>query len=133
MDQRIHGRARRRAHDERLSRPDVVRIAATVKFSGLPAAIASSYDVYVYGYGDVPDNSTRTYQYAIGSTMVSPSQTGPAAPFPGLKQWTSGASGNSIVFRKVSGASFTLTATPGTGDQSRAPINGIRIVWPSGP
>ena len=55
---------------------------ATVKISGLPAAIASSYDVYVYGYGDVPDNSTRTYQYAIGSTMVSPVPDRPRRALP---------------------------------------------------
>ncbi|HVT09871.1 MAG TPA: hypothetical protein VHO67_20555 [Polyangia bacterium] len=105
---------------------------ATVKVSGLPAAIAASYDVYVYAHGDIPDSSTRTYQYAIGSTTVTVSQTGPSTPFPGLTPATSGGSGNVIVFRKVSGAAFTLTATPGTGAQSRAPVNGLQIVWPSG-
>src|SRR5206468_2297509 len=96
---------------------------ATVKVSGLPAAITGSYDVYVYGYGDVPQGATRTYQYAIGSSTAGASETGPSTPFPGLTQSTSGGAGNTVIFRKVSGATFTLTATPGTGDQSRAPIN----------
>ncbi len=105
---------------------------ATVKVSGLPAAITGGYDVYVYGYGDVSDATTRTYQYAIGSTALSLSQTGPSTPYSGFKQGMAGVSGDYVVLRKVSGASFTLTATPGTGSPSRAPINGIQIVWPSG-
>ncbi len=107
------------------------RSPATVKVSGLPASMADGYDVYVYAYGDIPDTGTRNYQYAIGNTTITVSQTGPSKLFPGLIQASSSGSGNCIVFRKVSGASFTLTATPGaTG--SRAPVNGFQIVWPSG-
>jgi hypothetical protein len=45
-----------------------------------------------------------------------------------------GGSGNYVVFRNVTGTSFTLTATPGTttGNEHRAPVNGIQIVYPSG-
>ena len=105
---------------------------ATVTVSALPAAIAGGYDVYVYGYGDIGDSSTRKYQYAIGTTTFTVSQTGPSTPFSGLAPSTSGGSGDYVVFRKVTGASFTLTATPGTGNPTRAPVNGIQIVWPSG-
>ncbi len=99
--------------------------------SGLPSAITAGY--YVYVYGDVSAGSTRTYRYTIGTTTLTISQTGPSTPYSGLKLANSSASGDYVVFRKVSGASFTLTATPGTGSPSRAPVNGIQIVWPSGP
>jgi hypothetical protein len=114
--------------------PSVSTSPATVKVSGLPAALAGGYDVYVYCTGDIPQSGTRTYQYAIGTTTVTVSQSGPttATIFSGFTLATSGGAGNYIVFRKVTGAAFTLTATPGTGSQTRAPINGIQIVWPSG-
>ena len=111
--------------------PTSSALPATVKVTGLPAAIAGGYDVYVYAYGDIPDTATRTYQYALGSSFTV-SQTGPSATVPGFTRAPPGGAGNYILYRNVSGASFTLTATPGTGPQSRAPINGIQIVWPSG-
>jgi hypothetical protein len=106
---------------------------ATVKVSGLPAAIAGGYDVYVYVSGDIPGASTRTYQYAIGTTTLTVSQTGPSAStFSAFTLAPSGGAGNYVIFHNMSGATFTLTATPGTGPQTRAPINGMQIVWPPG-
>jgi hypothetical protein len=43
-----------------------------------------------------------------------------------------GGAGNYIIFRNVTGAAFTLTATPGTGTATRAPVNGLQIVSPTG-
>jgi hypothetical protein len=105
---------------------------ATVSVSGLPTAITSGgYDVYVYTYGDVPSGQTRTYGYAIGTASFVVMQTGPFAnPFPGFSLAPNQGSGNYVVFRRVTGSSFTLTATPMTSN--RAPINGMQMVWPSG-
>jgi len=101
--------------------------AGTVAVSNLPAAIAAGYDVYVYTYGDVLSNQTRTYTYSIGATSFAITQTGPAAnPFPGFSLAPDRGSGTYVIFRNVTGASFTLTATP----SDRAPINGLQIVWP---
>ncbi|HVY36510.1 MAG TPA: hypothetical protein VHM31_01205, partial [Polyangia bacterium] len=106
---------------------------ATVKVSALPAPISAGYDVYVYVYGDIPGASTRTYQYAIGNTTITVSQAGPSpATFPGFTLAPAGGAGSYVVFHNVSGTSFTLTATPGTGPQTRAPVNGLQIVWPPG-
>ncbi len=106
---------------------------ATVKIAGLPAPVTGGYDVYVYTLGDLPSTSTRTYQYAIGATTTTVSQTGPSPlTFPGFTLAPSGGAGNYVIFRNVTGAAFTLTATPGTGPQTRAPVNGIQIVWPTG-
>jgi hypothetical protein len=106
---------------------------ATVKIAGLAAPVTGGYDVYVYTLGDLPSTSTRTYQYAIGATTTTVSQTGPSpATFPGFTLAPSGGAGNYVIFRNVTGAAFTLTATPGTGPQTRAPVNGIQIVWPTG-
>jgi len=102
--------------------------AATVAVSNLPAAITAGYDVYVYTYGDVNSGQTRTYTYAIGATSFAITQTGPvASSFPGFSLAPDRGSGTYVLFRKVTGASFTLTATP----SDRAPINGLQIVWPS--
>jgi len=105
--------------------------AATVAFSNLPAAITTGgYDVYVYTYGDVNPNQTRTYGYSIGATSFTITQSGPAAnPFPGFSLAPDHGSGTYVLFRKVTGAAFTLTATP----SDRAPINGLQIVWPASP
>ncbi len=113
--------------------PTATASPATVTVSGLPAAISVGYDVYVYVQGDIPSSSTRTYQYAIGTTTFTVSQTGPSpTSFPGFTLAPAGGAGNYVVFHKVTGASFKLTATPGTGPQTRAPVNGIQIVWPAG-
>jgi hypothetical protein len=113
--------------------PSSSTMPATVKVSALPARIAGGYDVYVYAFGDLPGAATRTYQYAIGTTTITVSQTGPSpSTFPGQTLAPAGGAGSYVVFHNVSGAAFTLTATPGTGTQTRAPVNGIQIVWPPG-
>jgi hypothetical protein len=99
--------------------------------------MSSGYDVYVYCYMSMyPGSGTRTAEYTIGSTTHTVAQTTPSdSAFSAFTQVTSeGGSGNYIVFRNVTGASFTLTATPGTttGSEHRAPVNGIQIVYPSG-
>jgi len=108
---------------------------ATVTVSGLPASITTAgYDVYVYVTGYVP-SGTRTYNYAIGSAAAVVSQTGPTSTtFPGYTLAPSMGAGNYVVFKQLSSATFTLTATPGTGSgtQTRAPVNGVQIVSPSG-
>ncbi len=114
--------------------PTAATLPATVKVSGLPAAITGGYDVYVYTFGDIDDTGTRTYHYAIGTTTVTVSQKGPSSTtFPGFTLAPAGGAGTYVVFHKVSGTTFTLTATPGTGAPARAPVNGIQIVWPPGP
>jgi hypothetical protein len=108
---------------------------AVVTVSGLPASItAGGYDVYVYVLGDVgTGTSTRTYRYAIGSTTFTVSQTGPVpTSFTGYTLAPNNGAGNYIVFRNLTAASFTLTATPGTGTNTRAPVNGMQIVSPTG-
>jgi hypothetical protein len=113
--------------------PTSATAPATVKIAGLPASLSGGYDVYVYTLGDLPSTSTRTYQYAIGAATTTVSQTGPSPlTFPGFTLAPSGGAGNYVIFRNVTGATFTLTATPGTGPQTRAPVNGIQIVWPTG-
>lgn len=114
--------------------PSSVSLPATVTVSGLPSAVtAAGYDVYVYAMGDIQTTSTRVYKYAIGAASFSVSQTGPSpTTFPGYKL-VPAAGGNYVVFRNLNTASFTLTATPSTGNTLRAPLNGIQIVSPSGP
>jgi hypothetical protein len=106
---------------------------ATISVSGLPAAIFSgSYDVYVYMSADVPSGQTRTYGYAIGTTSFVVMQAGPFInPFPGFSLAPNQGAGNYVVFRGVTGSSFTLTATPMVAN--RAPVNGMQIVWPAAP
>jgi hypothetical protein len=108
---------------------------ATVKVSNLPAPFSTrGYDVYVYSEGDIPDPTTRMSKYTIGSTSIIVSQTGPTPPavFTGFKRAQNNGSGNYMVFQSVTGASFTLTATPSMGTPTRAPVNGIQIVSPPG-
>lgn len=112
----------------------------TINVTGLPDPMSSGYDVYVYCYSYIDTSETRLYEYKIGSTTYSVSQTGPSAStFPGYTL-ASGAdggttvAGNYVVFRNVTGASFTLTAQPRSSvwGMERAPVNGIQIVYPSG-
>jgi hypothetical protein len=114
--------------------PSVTSMPATITVSALPAAITSGgYDVYVYMAGNIPNAATRTYQYAIGTTSFMVSQTGPSGTtFPGYTLAPAGGAGTYIVFRNLTTASFTLTATPGTGTATRAPVNGLQIVAPTG-
>src|SRR5450432_272806 len=114
--------------------PPSPTMRATITVSGLPGAItAGGYDVYGYMAGDIPFASVRTYKYTIGATTFTVSQTGPSpATFPGFTLAPAGGAGNYVIFRNVTGSSFTLTATPGTGTQTRAPVNGLQIVSPTG-
>jgi hypothetical protein len=108
---------------------------AVVTVSGLPASVTGGgYDVYVYVTGDVgTGTSTRTYSSSIGTTMFTVSQTGPApTSFSAFTLAPAGGAGNYIVFRNLNTATFTLTATPGTGTNMRAPVNGLQIVSPTG-
>jgi hypothetical protein len=108
---------------------------AVVTVSGLPASITGGrYDVYVYVTGEIgTGTSTRTYNYAIGTAMATVSQTGPTpTSFTSFTLAPAGGAGNYIVFRNLTAATFTLTATPGTGTQTRAPVNGLQIVSPTG-
>ena len=114
--------------------PSAAATPATITVSGLPSTItAGGYDVYVYMAGNIPSAITRTYKYAIGATTFTVSETGPSpATFPGFTLAPAGGTGDYVVFRNLTAASFTLTATPGTGSQTRAPVNGLQIVSPTG-
>jgi len=115
--------------------PVAASMPAVVTVSGLPASItAGGYDVYVYVAGDVgTSTSTRVYNYAIGTTMFTVSQTGPTpTSFTSFTLAPAGGAGNYVVFRNLTAATFTLTATPGTGSATRAPVNGLQIVSPTG-
>jgi hypothetical protein len=108
---------------------------AVITMSGLPAPLSSGYDVYVYCYGYVDSGVTLSYQYAIGTTTRSVRQVGPSATtFPGHTLAPEGGSGTYVVFKNVSGSSFTLTAQPvaSTTTLERAPVNGIQVVYPPG-
>lgn len=107
--------------------------AASITVSGLPTSItAGGYDVYVYFLALLGNGETRTHAIKIGSTTFTVSQTG-RTTFTGYSLYDSGTSkGNYVVFKQVTGASFTLTSTALTGATLRAPVNGIQIVWPSG-
>jgi hypothetical protein len=115
--------------------PMATAAPAKVAVSGLASPMSGGYDVYVYCYGDIYLVQTRTFQYTIGATTHSVSETGISEhTFTGYRQVTSeGGTGNYVVFHNVTGTSFTLTATPGTPTGSqRAPVNGIQIVYPPG-
>jgi hypothetical protein len=110
-------------------------VSATISVT-LPISMSGGYDVYVYCYGNI-DPTTRTYQYKIGSTTHTVSQTGRSVTtFPGHTRAPEGGAGTYVVFSNVTGASFTLTATPASSTAVppvlRAPVNGIQIVYPSG-
>lgn len=97
-------------------------VAGIPSVPGLPL-----YDVYVYVQGGV---NGRGGNYAIGGTTMEHNVT---AAFDGtflqdaLDPGTTAGS-NYLVFRGLSGPTFTLTATPTVGAPARAPINGIEIV-----
>jgi hypothetical protein len=114
---------------------------ATIVVSGLPASItAGGYDVYVYFLAALNSGETRSHKLTLdnGATITdfTVSQTGPSpTTFPGYSAAANlGTTGNYVLYRKVTGARFTLTSTAlnGTTATRRAPVNGIQIVWPSG-
>jgi len=106
---------------------------ATITASNLPSALAEAgYDVYVYSNGSVPAGETRTFNYAIGTTTQTLSET-MAQIFSGtfvMAPGTAGGAGNYVVFRGIRGAAFTLTSTPGASTSmfQRSPVNGLQIV-----
>ena len=110
---------------------------SVLSVSGLPASITTGgYDVYVYVLGGVP-NETRGYEYTIGATTIKVTQVGPTPAAPTPYVFTSapdGGSGNYIVFKSLTTATFELLVKSGTqtSNQYRAPINGLQIVSPSG-
>jgi hypothetical protein len=87
----------------------------SVIVGGLPEDAA--YDVIVYTKGGV---NGRGGDYAIGDQVISHLDT---AAFDG--NFVYGSEGDYIVFKGVSGSSFTLTGTP---INVRAPINAIEVV-----
>ena len=121
--------------------PRAANYNATISVTGLPNPVSSGYDVYVYFYSYMPGVETRLYQYNIGATTYSVTQTGPSATSTcpayrlasGADAGTAG-EGNYVVFHNLNGDHFTLTARPAqnSSGQQRAPVNGIQIVYPSG-
>jgi hypothetical protein len=121
--------------------PRAVNYNATISVTGLPNPVSSGYDVYVYFYSYMSGVETRLYQYSIGATTYSVTQTGPSttSTCPAYRL-ASGADagaageGNYVVFHNLNGDHFTLTALPAqnSSGQQRAPVNGIQIVYPSG-
>jgi hypothetical protein len=105
------------------------RTTSLVDVSALQASLtATGYDVYVYINGEVPADIIRVASYAIGA--VTRVVTEPAlSNFSGtFIEAVAGGSGNYVVFRAVTGASFRLTVRPVSGTGLRAPINGLQIV-----
>jgi len=120
--------------------PRAVDQPGTVSVANLPAEMSGGYDVYVYCYSAADSGDTRNYQYKIGSTTYSVSQPATTnSSFPGYALASGGdagtaGAGNYVVFRNLTGSSFTLTAQPrpSTWGMQRAPVNGLQIVYPSG-
>jgi hypothetical protein len=119
--------------------PDIPANAPTLfTVTGLPASIANgNYDVYIYTVGDVLTD-TRSYQYGVGSQTQTVTQNSaptvpPPSPFP-YASANSGMIGTHVVFTSITGGSFSVTAKPvsGTNSRYRAPVNGVQIVWPAG-
>jgi hypothetical protein len=112
--------------------PTSSALPATILVANLPASLASvGYDVYVYCLGDIAlASETRTYKYTIGATSITVSQSGTSpTTFGGFQMVAqNNGTGNYVVFHNVTGTTFSLVATPGTGDFKRAPVNGIQIV-----
>jgi hypothetical protein len=96
-----------------------------VTVSAIPYAF---YDVYVYTDGD-HGGDTRSGNYTIGgktNTTTNPANVNFNGTFILGQTYT--------VFTGLSGASFTLDATPGAlGGTLRAPVNGIQIVASAAP
>jgi hypothetical protein len=108
-------------------------VPATIDISGIPAAAASKFDVYVYCLGSIGDTDERTYNYAIATTKLTATQRGISPSFfQGFGKATNGGLGNYVQFQNVPVTTFAITATPGTGATLRAPVNGIQIVLPPG-
>ena len=109
--------------------------SATVTVSGLPASMGA-YDIYVYFLAKLGSGETRTHKLTVvtsSSTSFTVSQTGPSPTTVPPYLLATATTGNYVVFKKVTGATFTLTSLAVSGATMRAPINGLQIVWPAGP
>jgi hypothetical protein len=117
---------------------DPVGGAAMIQIQGVPdAASAARFDLYLYAMGSIGmPGDDRTSTYGISPIQLGLSQRAPspatAADLPVYMKATNGGFGNYVQFARVSGTTFTILATPGTGLVPRAPVNGIQIVLPSG-
>jgi hypothetical protein len=98
----------------------------SVTVDGVPF---ESYDVYVYILSDNHEGG-RGGDYTIGDQTINHVME---ATFDGTYVQSPG--GHYIVFRGLSGGSFTLASTPTVGSPLRAPLNAIEIVpaAPAGP
>jgi hypothetical protein len=91
----------------------------SVTVAGVPF---DSYDVYVYVLSDNHEGG-RGGDYTIGAQTINHVME---ATFDGTYAQSPG--GHYIVFRGLSGDSFTLATTPTLGSPRRAPLNAIEIV-----
>lgn len=110
----------------------------TVTVSGLPAAFANSlYNIWVYFDGDNGgDNRVASYSIPgrtlFGRDAGGTSFTGTFVEVPqtsNTNQQANTPAGNYLVFTGISGASFTLTASPVFSSSAtlRAPIQALQI------
>jgi len=99
----------------------------TISVSGLPYG---TNDVYVY-FNDDNNTGGTIGSYTIGSKKIYGHDTGRFAGTFVLANGISGAdpdaSGNYLIFRNISGSSFTINAHPENAVH-RSPINGVQIV-----
>ena len=103
--------------------------ASVVTMTGLSKTYTQQgYDVYVYTDGD-NGATNRAGIYSIGSANFSATDSS-NTNFGGAFSQAVNGKGNYVVFRNLTGANFTLKASPSPnlGPNSRAPINGIQIV-----
>lgn len=91
----------------------------SITVSNVPAQLGASYDVAVYIKGGV---NGRGGDYTIGGTTLAHLDT---APFDGIYNY--GETGDWILFRGVTGSSFTVTSAASPAG-FRAPINGIEVI-----
>lgn len=91
----------------------------SITVDGIPAQLGSSYDVAVYIKGGA---NGRGGNYTIGGTTLEHMDT---VAFDGIYDF--GPTGDWILFRGVSGSSFTLTSAA-TPAGFRAPINAIEVI-----
>ena len=116
--------------------PRATASQATITVIGLASPISSGYDVYVYCFGDMTSADSRPARYTIGSTTHNVVRTEPplVTRFSGYTLAPEAGAGNYVVFKNVTGASFKLTAPPEASASGavQAPVNGIRVVYPSG-
>jgi hypothetical protein len=103
--------------------------ATTVTFSGI---VSGTYNVYVYTDGDNTANQ-RTASYQLSGTGLKTTKINATdmanTNFSGAFVQANNSAGNYVLFSGVAISSgFKLTATPGTADWPRAPVNAIQII-----